>query len=1047
MNPIALSELASAILKKASGFFQPLLFAIIFLLAPFRLSADWVAVGPAPAVGGQCEGITSAEGDNPVAGAINAVAPSATDANVIYVAAVNGGAWRTNNAKAASPNWTPLTDQLPSLSLSSIAISPLDPQVIFVGSGRVSSLGMTGGREFGIARSTNGGTTWAVVGANLADQTIRSVVPTRTLENGNQVVLVGVAVGATAGIFRSTDGGTTYTPVTNGIPAGSITDLVGDPGVPTRFYAATNGTVYLSNDTGATWTVATGNGFNVSEGARVLLSVHNSQNNDVVYASVIANRILANVYRSADQGANWTALAVPAPPIYPGRQGNIHGAIVADRTDPNTVWVAGDRQPRNQELGLPPPSFPNPNGANNFTGAIWRNVAGAWQLMTNNGASMSSPHADSRAMAFDADGNLLHTCDGGIYKLDNPNLDTRRWASLNSDIKVTEAHSMTYDPFSRNFMCGAQDNGVSFQRTAGNFVWNQATQGDGGRVEVDTDQTAHAGTTLRYFSSQMFGGFSRGTYDAMGVAGDRASPPLTIMAGAGMGMTLSEFDGLGLQFIQPFVLNLINPARMLIGTGSTAPMRSPIGNIYESLDGGNTLTNLGSAGATVGDESSSGSLPLAYGSRLNGTAFPDVFYVGAGNMILHRVTVGAALTTLTYPGGVVRGIVMDPQNYQRVFVLDDANKVYGSANEGAAWTDLTGNLGTLTDSIRCIELLNRDAGFQGAILYVGGAGGGVWQLPNPTAAGGTWTVVAAGMPNVLVNGLRYDYTDSILAATTLGRGVFRNGSGAATPGSAANISTRLPVGTGDNILITGFIVTGPAGSTKRVLVRGIGPSTMVPGALADPTLELRDGTGALLASNDNWRTTVIGGIIMADQVAEIQATTAAPTNDAESALVATLAPGNYTAQIRGANNTTGIGLSEAFDLNVASAARLANVSTRGFIQTGDNIMIGGFIVVNNPLRVVVRGIGPSLTAAGVPNALADPTLELRSGNGALILANNNWRDTQATEIMATMLQPTNDLESALVMTLQPGNYTAQLRGNNNGTGNGLVEIFALPTLP
>jgi hypothetical protein len=302
------------------------------------------------------------------------------------------------------------------------------------------------------------------------------------------------------------------------------------------------------------------------------------------------------------------------------------------------------------------------------------------------------------------------------------------------------------------------------------------------------------------------------------------------------------------------------------------------------------------------------------------------------------------------------------------------------------------------------------------------------------------------MPNVLVYGLRYDYTDNVLVATTLGRGVFRNG-GAATPGSAANISTRLPVGTGDNILITGFIVTGPAGSTKRVIVRGIGPSTGVPGALADPTLQLRDGTGALIASNDNWRTTIIGGVITADQVADIQASGVAPTNNLESALIATLAPGNYTAQIRGVNNTTGIGVAEAYDLSLASAAKLANVSTRGFVQTGDNLMIGGFIIVTNPVRVVVRGIGPSLGMQGVPNPLADPTLELRGGNGALILANDNWRDTQAAEIMATGLQPTNDLESALVMTLQPGNYTAQLRGKNNGIGNGLVEVYALPTLP
>jgi hypothetical protein len=263
-------------------------------------------------------------------------------------------------------------------------------------------------------------------------------------------------------------------------------------------------------------------------------------------------------------------------------------------------------------------------------------------------------------------------------------------------------------------------------------------------------------------------------------------------------------------------------------------------------------------------------------------------------------------------------------------------------------------------------------------------------------------------------------------------------------GSAANISTRLPVGTGDNLLITGFIITGPGGSTKKVILRGTGPSTNVPGALANPTLELHDNTGALIASNDNWKTTVIGGIITSDQVADIQASTVAPTNDAESALIGTLPPGSYTAQVRGANNTTGIGVAEAFDLSLGSAAKLANVSTRGLVQTGDNLMIAGFIIVNNPLKVVVRGIGPSLGAFGVQNPLANPTLELHGANGALILANDDWKTNQQTEITQTGLQPTNDLESALVITLQPGGYTAQLRGASNGIGIGVVEVYALP---
>jgi hypothetical protein len=262
-------------------------------------------------------------------------------------------------------------------------------------------------------------------------------------------------------------------------------------------------------------------------------------------------------------------------------------------------------------------------------------------------------------------------------------------------------------------------------------------------------------------------------------------------------------------------------------------------------------------------------------------------------------------------------------------------------------------------------------------------------------------------------------------------------------GSAANVSTRLQVGTGDNLLIAGFFITGPNGSTKKMIVRATGPSSGVPGALANPILELHD-TSAVIASNDNWKTTVIGGIITSDQVAEIQASTLAPSNDAESALIGTLSPGGYTAQVRGVNNSTGIGVAEAFDLSIGSGATLANVSTRGQVGTGNDLMIAGFFVVNNPLKVVVRGIGPSLSNFGVANPLANPTLELHDSNGATVLANDDWKTNQQAEITATTLQPSNDAESALIITLQPGGYTAQLRGTNNGTGVGVVDVFALP---
>jgi cell division septation protein DedD len=255
---------------------------------------------------------------------------------------------------------------------------------------------------------------------------------------------------------------------------------------------------------------------------------------------------------------------------------------------------------------------------------------------------------------------------------------------------------------------------------------------------------------------------------------------------------------------------------------------------------------------------------------------------------------------------------------------------------------------------------------------------------------------------------------------------------AVTPGSFGNISTRLRVETGDNVLIGGFIISGT--QPKKVIIRAIGPSLTLAGALTDPFLELRDSSGVLIRSNDNWRS---------DQETEIIATTIPPSNDLESAIVETLPANNsaYTAIVRGVNDGTGIGVVEVYDLNQAVDSKLANISTRGLVQTEDNVLIGGLIVLGqNPLRVIVRAIGPSLSVSG---ALGDPTLELHNGNGATIASNDNWRSDQEAEIIATTIPPSNDLESAIVRDLAPGNYTAIVRGVDGTTGVALVEAYGL----
>ena len=260
----------------------------------------------------------------------------------------------------------------------------------------------------------------------------------------------------------------------------------------------------------------------------------------------------------------------------------------------------------------------------------------------------------------------------------------------------------------------------------------------------------------------------------------------------------------------------------------------------------------------------------------------------------------------------------------------------------------------------------------------------------------------------------------------------------AAPNRLANISTRLQVGVGDDVLIAGFIVRGSP--DKRIMIRAIGPSLSASGianALADPILELHDQTGAVIATDDDWGDN-------ANQQ-EIIDTGIAPTSPKESVILARLPSDDngvaYTAVLRGAGNTTGVGLLEVYDLDRGLGPRVLNISTRGRVDVGENVMIGGLIVAGQASqKVIVRAIGPSLPVAG---KLADPTLELHDGNGGLLASNDNWRSDHEAEIIATTIPPSNDLESAIVALLPPANYTAIVRGVNNTTGVALVEVYAL----
>ena len=255
-----------------------------------------------------------------------------------------------------------------------------------------------------------------------------------------------------------------------------------------------------------------------------------------------------------------------------------------------------------------------------------------------------------------------------------------------------------------------------------------------------------------------------------------------------------------------------------------------------------------------------------------------------------------------------------------------------------------------------------------------------------------------------------------------------------------NISTRVRVEVGEGVMIGGFIITGS--ESKRVIIRGIGPSMTsvgVQGVISDPVLHLFGPSGSTIAVNDNWQDT---------QPAEIQQTGIAPQDPRESAIIATLPPANYTATVTDASGNNGVGLVEIYDLNSAANARLANISTRGSIQTAENVMIGGFALGGtsiNPAKVVVRALGPSLQQAGITGPLANPTLQLFDRNGQLVANNDNWADvpSQAAELQALNLAPSNPAEAAVVETLPPGLYTALVAGHNGTIGVGLIEVYGV----
>jgi len=452
--------------------------------------------------------------------------------------------------------------------------------------------------------------------------------------------------------------------------------------------------------------------------------------------------------------------------------------------------------------------------------------------------------------------------------------------------------------------------------------------------------------------------------------------------------------------------------------------------------------------------------PLAITSVNNAT-----FVVGTFGTFTVRTSPPVPSATVSFTGTLPQGISFVPNGDGTATISGTA----AAASEGSYPINITASNGTLPDAMQTFTITVQDAPPVTQAPAITSAAMGSFKV----GTAGTFTITATGTPtpSFTLTGAQpswlsfIDNTDgtATLSGTpdadsalgysftiTARNGVSPNATQSftlsvqQTPANATananlvNISTRLLVQTGAKVGIGGFIITGS--DAKKVLIRGMGPTLTsfgVPNALQDPILELHDRTGAVVIGNDDWKI---------PQETAIAATGLAPGNDHESAILLTLQPGPYTVIESGKNGTSGVGLVEVYDLDPAANAHLSNISTRGFVQTGANVMIGGFIAsgASGSVNLVVRALGPSLAQFGVPNPLVDPRLGLHDGNGTLIMSNDNWKDSQQAAIQNSGFRPPNDLDSAILVTLPTGNYTAIVSGTNGGTGVGLVEVYHLP---
>ena len=589
----------------------------------------------------------------------------------------------------------------------------------------------------GIYKSTDTGATWAKVSNAAMDALISDFFATNNIEIsaiGNDVFANIIQNGRSAGIFYSADGAATWTAMDlPRTPEGSPT-AIGTvmPGAPIVIDTSASGSHGLSS--GMEVEVAGVGGTTGANGVWTITYISSTQ---------------FSLDNSSDStpwtgGGTWQKVVGLNPKVKAGSQGWIHASIRQDPNSPTTVYMGGDRQDY---------PFPNMLGALDYSGRLFRGdptvtATGAipspqWEHLTHSNsvgsipgggtANSSSPHADSREMVFDANGDLIEVDDAGVYRRTSPQNNTGDWFSINGNLQVTEQHDIAYDTISNIIISGNQDTGTTQQQSPGSLTWDSVHTADGGDVAVSVDP-GNPAQSVRYSSYQNLGGFRRRVYDASNNLISQTYLP-------------SVF---GAQFVTPIAVNALDPNRLLIG-GS--------GTLYESFDQGTSTAPVAGGGRTNRNA-------MAYGHQDN----VDLIVIGSYNDVLLRTAFGSPMTATTtaFPGGTVKDVLVDPgAGFSNVFFVLDSSNVYATPDAGTTWVNITGNLGSLAGDFQQLEYIEA-APWDGLVVATDN---GVF-VSDASTSFTVWSELAAGLPNGLAYDLDYDLEDDVLVVGTMGRGAW-----------------------------------------------------------------------------------------------------------------------------------------------------------------------------------------------------------------------------------------------------------------------------------